>query len=290
VAGSSTVNRDTTDFYFGTASCRFDIDASNNSAAVYSGNISDIGAKVRVALWAKASSAGARINIKSVSTGVVFAAFTTLATSWTQYAVDVNAIGTTGLFIEGLGASCSIWMDDVTITPLGCVVEMDSRWNGVGLTVPDASGAGRNFTLPAKGVTPTIKGGANPTFEQVQVSSLAGSGAVTAGAASTWTGALALPANGLNVGAGQLQVTGGNVSASGNLTVSGGTITGGASGLSLAAGGTNQNITLTPSGSGSVITAIGSVTEHADNAAAVTAGLAVGTLYRTGDAVKIVHA
>jgi hypothetical protein len=31
------------------------------------------------------------------------------------------------------------------------------------------------------------------------------------------------------------------------------------------------------------------VTEHTDNAAAVTAGLAVGTHYRTGDLLKIVH-
>lgn len=31
------------------------------------------------------------------------------------------------------------------------------------------------------------------------------------------------------------------------------------------------------------------VAEHADNAAAVTAGLAVGTMYRTGDLLKIVH-
>ena len=42
----------------------------------------------------------------------------------------------------------------------------------------------------------------------------------------------------------------GTVSTDGNLTVSGGTITGGTSGMSLAAGGTNQKITLTPSGNG----------------------------------------
>jgi hypothetical protein len=32
-----------------------------------------------------------------------------------------------------------------------------------------------------------------------------------------------------------------------------------------------------------------SISEYADNAAAVTAGLAVGTHYRTGDTLKIVH-
>jgi hypothetical protein len=34
---------------------------------------------------------------------------------------------------------------------------------------------------------------------------------------------------------------------------------------------------------------VGTVAEHADNAAAVAAGLAVGTFYRTGDALKVVH-
>jgi len=46
-----------------------------------------------------------------------------------------------------------------------------------------------------------------------------------------------------------------NATLAGNLTVSGGTITGGTSGLSLASGGTDQNITLTPSGTGSTIIA-----------------------------------
>ena len=40
--------------------------------------------------------------------------------------------------------------------------------------------------------------------------------------------------------------------------------------------------------SGSTIV-IGNVPVYADNAAAVTAGLAVGKLYRTGDVLKIVH-
>jgi len=31
------------------------------------------------------------------------------------------------------------------------------------------------------------------------------------------------------------------------------------------------------------------ITVHADNAAAVTAGLAVGTIYRTDDVLKVVH-
>lgn len=34
---------------------------------------------------------------------------------------------------------------------------------------------------------------------------------------------------------------------------------------------------------------IANVPVYADNAAAVTAGLAIGKLYRTGDALKIVH-
>ena len=51
----------------------------------------------------------------------------------------------------------------------------------------------------------------------------------------------------------------------GNLTVSGGTITGGTSGLSLASGGTNKSITLTPTGTGfTVIQGVGSKTSIGD--------------------------
>lgn len=57
---------------------------------------------------------------------------------------------------------------------------------------------------------------------------------------------------------GALQVAGGvgiagDIYGGGNFTLTGGTITGVASGLSLVASGTNQNITLTPSGTGSIV-------------------------------------
>lgn len=51
-------------------------------------------------------------------------------------------------------------------------------------------------------------------------------------------------------------------------------------------------MTITPSGGKTVLAStlnIGACLEHADNAAAITAGLAVGDVYRTGDLLKIVH-
>lgn len=79
----------------------------------------------------------------------------------------------------------------------------------------------------------------------------------------------------------------GDFALSGNLTVSGGTITGGTSGLSLASGGTNQNITLTPSGTGtnvlnkglSVLNTIGQFS--GTGAPASGAGVEVGMLGTT---------
>jgi len=54
------------------------------------------------------------------------------------------------------------------------------------------------------------------------------------------------------------------------------------------AGDASGGLTVTPkSGTGFKLI---NVAEHADNAAAVTAGLAVGTFYRTGDVLKVVHA
>jgi hypothetical protein len=90
----------------------------------------------------------------------------------------------------------------------------------------------------------------------------------TASAATLTDGYITVSAAQINRGAGQpveLQYAGaggvrmfGNTatpitfSSAGNLTVSGGTVTGGTSGMSLASGGTNQNIALTPSGTGIV--------------------------------------
>ena len=61
-------------------------------------------------------------------------------------------------------------------------------------------------------------------------------------------------------------------------------------------GGTSRainSLSVLPSEFGGSIQAAGlinsAVTEHADNAAAVVAGLAIGTQYRTGDLLKIVH-
>jgi hypothetical protein len=54
-----------------------------------------------------------------------------------------------------------------------------------------------------------------------------------------------------------------------------------------------NSLSVLPSEFGGSIKAAGlinsAVTEHADNAAAVTAGLAIGTHYRTGDLLKIVR-
>jgi len=79
---------------------------------------------------------------------------------------------------------------------------------------------------------------------------------------------------------GNLTVSGtGTSTFGGNLTVSGGTITGGTSGLSLASGGTNQSITLTPSGTGRS-NAYGSIPSSAwaanDLDSSFNAGLVVG--------------
>jgi hypothetical protein len=64
----------------------------------------------------------------------------------------------------------------------------------------------------------------------------------------------------------------GTATLAGNLTVSGGTITGGASGMSLASGGTNQNITLTPSGTGRVNFANGQITLTNGNSQLLSTG------------------
>lgn len=52
----------------------------------------------------------------------------------------------------------------------------------------------------------------------------------------------------------------------------------------------NSGLQIRDFGAGTTVLIKPVLAEHADNAAAVTASLAVGTFYRTGDAVKVVHA
>ncbi len=89
-------------------------------------------------------------------------------------------------------------------------------------------------------------------------------GTPASGTVTNLTGTASININGTvgattaNTGAFTTLSTTGAATFAGNLTVSGGTITGGASGMSLASGGTNQNITLTPSGTGVINSAFGS--------------------------------
>lgn len=51
-----------------------------------------------------------------------------------------------------------------------------------------------------------------------------------------------------------------------------------------------NNVTFAPAGAAAGDTVLGAVQEFADNAAAVSGGLLVGTIYRTADDLKVVHA
>jgi len=158
--------------------------------------------------------------------------------SATNFAGSALTGGATGLTLNAGGTNQSI-----TLTPSGTgqvILATPLTFSGTS-SFTSASGQPLTFGTGTSGSALTIASATN----QVSIA------ASTASTSST-TGAL-IVAGGAGIG-GNLNV-GGSVSVTGsfsapNYTASSGAITGGSSGLTLNAGGTNQSITLTPSGTG----------------------------------------
>jgi len=104
--------------------------------------------------------------------------------------------------------------------------------------LPDQAGS-TQYMLLTDG-SGTVSWGAQPVAGLPSQTSNSGRLLTTNGSTASWSNAVT--------------VSGSNATVGGTLTVSGGTITGGSSGMSLASGGTNQQITLTPNGTGFVVT------------------------------------
>jgi hypothetical protein len=151
VAGTSTVNRDTSDYNTagsGTASLRLDVDGSNSYAGVTALNATAIGRAYTCELWAKASVAGKQLSV-SGSSGGDYAQFT-LTTSWQRYSVTFIAVDTAFNVKRANGISASLWADDVTLRPLGPIIKPISQ---PGCPVLPDSGANMLVGLATPGIT-----------------------------------------------------------------------------------------------------------------------------------------
>lgn len=110
--GTSTINRDTTVTFNGAASCRFDIDASNNGCYIQQSNLS-AGKYYRTDFVAMTSDGAGGPHLRLDSYGT-FA----LTDSWTGYSQDFIATGTDLRLRSHQAASRSLWIDDVQVIEL----------------------------------------------------------------------------------------------------------------------------------------------------------------------------
>ena len=131
-AGTSSVNDETVDVHGDSHACRLDIDASNNSAAVYNTLTLVVGETYEISIWYKNSAADktarfylydnmSHIWLKDDGTwasGVPTAITLPNSTSWTEYTLEFTVLGYTAYVLNinnNSAASSSIYLDDISI-------------------------------------------------------------------------------------------------------------------------------------------------------------------------------
>jgi hypothetical protein len=138
VAGTSTVNDETVDMHGGAHACRLDIDGSNSLAQV-SQSLLTIGKCYRVDLWAKSSSGTPDLSVGCASgTSGTHYHVVTLSTSYAQITKQFEANNASFVIKRSSATSLSLYVDDVTVTPIGCICDLDFTV-GKGLFFPDRS-------------------------------------------------------------------------------------------------------------------------------------------------------
>jgi hypothetical protein len=95
------------------------------------------------------------LNVTAVTGGGVSVNGTTVTstTGWVYFDFTASSVN---LSIGSPAGGSTFSLSDITLIGLGVTCEMDSRWDGRGSIVPDISGAGRHFVLPASGVSPIV--------------------------------------------------------------------------------------------------------------------------------------
>jgi hypothetical protein len=148
-SGSSTINRDTSIFYAGTASCRFDLDITGSSVNLQSVTFAR-NKRYRVSCFARSTATNGRlaVNVGSASFSAFGAVLDNL--SWQERVFEFVTEGggtdtfTIGRFVGSLNGS--IWIDNVTFTRIGAIVDLDFTV-GTGYQATDRSTNALHGTL-----------------------------------------------------------------------------------------------------------------------------------------------
>jgi len=114
--GSSTITRDTTEFYSGTASCRFDLDSAASAAKITTSGLLRFpaGSTMTYSIWAKGTS-GAQLMVGTSSNDLLNDKLR-LTTEWQEYTGTVNSADVDSLIQikRYFTANGTIWIDNVT--------------------------------------------------------------------------------------------------------------------------------------------------------------------------------
>jgi hypothetical protein len=117
--GSSTITRDTSEFYSGTASCRFDVDSSASYTSIRtpeSGGAFNVGTTLTYFIRAKGTT-GSKLLIGNTDSDTRKDTLN-LTTEWQEYTGTVNPADTdsTIQIKRKDSANATIWIDEVTLT------------------------------------------------------------------------------------------------------------------------------------------------------------------------------
>lgn len=139
-SGTSTVNRDTVKFFAGTASCRFDIDATGSSVNISSTVLFARGKRYRMSAQARGTGTNPRLAINVGE--AAFAAFGPVLNDAGWQSISTEFVfGSTGASLSlnvgrQFGAqNGSIWMDNLTVQQIGAFVDLQfdgTAWGMVG--------------------------------------------------------------------------------------------------------------------------------------------------------------
>jgi uncharacterized membrane protein len=119
VAGTSTVNQETSSVHGGSNAARLDVDSSGSSVFI-SQNAATNGTWYQLVGWAKNSTTGKSFSLGTAANPWAVVKNLVLTTAYAQYTVADRATAA-GLVISrssGLSASSSIYLDDLTLYPL----------------------------------------------------------------------------------------------------------------------------------------------------------------------------
>lgn len=161
-SGTSTINRDTSVFYAGTASCRFDLDASGSTANLTSANVDYVrGKRFKASCFARGTATSARIGINVGESSYQPLGAVVDNSSWQYRELEFvcGSSGSTDVVVSRFAGSAngSIWVDNFTVTRIGAIVDLDFTV-GAGLQATDRSTnnlhgtlfGGVEFTMPKR--------------------------------------------------------------------------------------------------------------------------------------------